>query len=57
MVSANALREHVQQALDAGCDFHLSKPVTPSSLMQTLQRALELGETTGEIPAVAAKAT
>lgn len=42
MVSANAMTTHVQQALDAGCDFHVAKPVTPASLANALRRAAEL---------------
>lgn len=32
MLSANAMPEHQLAALDAGCDLHISKPVTPDSL-------------------------
>ena len=48
MVSANAMKEHVQMALEAGCDFHLAKPVTPANLVEMLTRALELAETWAE---------
>ena len=36
MVSANAMTEHVQQAIAAGCDAHVSKPLTPRSLIQAI---------------------
>ena len=35
-VTANAFREDVQQALDAGMDGHIAKPIDPDALMQTL---------------------
>jgi signal transduction histidine kinase/ActR/RegA family two-component response regulator len=40
MLSANAMNEHVVQALDAGCDVHIAKPVTPESLVKGIQAAL-----------------
>ncbi len=40
MLSANAMNEHVEQALDAGCDVHIAKPVTPESLVRGIQAAL-----------------
>ena len=40
MLSANAMNEHVEQALDAGCDVHIAKPVTPESLVKGIQAAL-----------------
>jgi len=40
MLSANAMKEHVEQALDAGCDVHIAKPVTPESLVRGIQAAL-----------------
>lgn len=42
MVSANAMRHHIAQAQDAGSDIHLAKPVSPTSLLATLQMALTL---------------
>ncbi len=57
MVSANAMRQHIAQAYDAGSDLHLAKPVSPKSLLDTLQTALTLqaGEdaaSSGAAPAV-----
>ena len=40
MLSANAMKEHVEQALDAGCDVHIAKPVTPEYLVRGIQAAL-----------------
>lgn len=40
MLSANAMAEHIALATDAGCDGHLSKPVTQEQLLATLERAL-----------------
>ena len=40
MLSANAMNEHVEQALDAGFDVHIAKPVTPESLVKGIQAAL-----------------
>ena len=41
MLSANAMPEHVEQALAAGCDLHIAKPLTPARLFEGLQAALE----------------
>ena len=46
MLSANAMNEHVEQALDAGCDVHIAKPVTPESLVKGIQAALASAVTT-----------
>ena len=40
MLSANAMKEHVEQALEAGCDVHIAKPVTPESLAKGIEAAL-----------------
>jgi PAS domain S-box-containing protein len=40
MLSANAMRQHCEDALAAGADFHLAKPVTPDSLLAAVARAL-----------------
>jgi CheY-like chemotaxis protein len=34
------MNEHVEQALDAGCNVHIAKPVTPESLVRGIQAAL-----------------
>jgi CheY-like chemotaxis protein len=46
MLSANAMNEHVEQALDAGCDVHIAKPVTPESLIKGIQAAMANAVTT-----------
>ena len=42
MLSANVLNAHIEEAIAAGCDFHLSKPITPARLAEAIQRALTL---------------
>ncbi len=44
MLSANAMRQHAEDALAAGADFHLAKPVTGASLLEAVSRALSLAE-------------
>ena len=40
MLSANAMRQHVDEAIAAGADFHLAKPVSLASLRDAVARAL-----------------
>jgi CheY-like chemotaxis protein len=40
MLSANAMPEHQLAALEAGCDIHISKPVTPDSLCAGIEALL-----------------
>lgn len=40
MVTANAMRQHRDQALAAGANSHLAKPFTPVSLMNAIEQAL-----------------
>jgi PAS domain S-box-containing protein len=42
MLSANAMRHHSDEAVAAGADFHLAKPVTPARLLEAVARALAL---------------
>lgn len=42
MLSANAMRQHVDEAIAAGADFHIAKPVTLASLRGAVARALNL---------------
>jgi CheY-like chemotaxis protein len=42
MLSANAMADHIEQAIAAGCDLHIAKPVTPHSLLQGVACALAL---------------
>lgn len=36
MLTANTLPEHIAASLEAGADVHLGKPITPTSLFETL---------------------
>jgi CheY-like chemotaxis protein len=36
MLSANAMRQHSEEATAAGADLHLAKPVTPARLLQAV---------------------
>jgi two-component system, sensor histidine kinase len=40
MLSANAMPEHVKAAYDAGCDFHIAKPISPDNLIKGIQDTL-----------------
>ena len=40
MLSANAMQQHVDEAIAAGADFHLAKPVSLASLRGAVARAL-----------------
>ena len=40
MLSANAMPQHLEQARDAGADRHVSKPVTPTTLLGALEAAV-----------------
>jgi signal transduction histidine kinase/CheY-like chemotaxis protein len=40
MVTANAMRQHRDQAIEAGANSHLAKPFTPVSLMHAIEAAL-----------------
>ena len=40
MLSANAMPQHLEQAKDAGADRHVSKPVTPNTLLGALEAAV-----------------
>ena len=44
MLSANAMSEHKDEALAAGADVHVAKPITAASLLEGMQAALELSE-------------
>lgn len=40
MLSANAMEQHIRLAAAAGCDGHIAKPVTPTSLISGLNQAI-----------------
>lgn len=42
MLSANVMKEQIGRAVDAGCDGHIAKPVTPEVLINGIKSALEL---------------
>ena len=42
-LTADALPNQVQAALDAGADLHLAKPVVGSTLFATIAQALAIG--------------
>jgi PAS domain S-box-containing protein len=48
MLSANAMRQHAEEALAAGADLHLPKPVTGTSLLEAVARALNPEPSTSE---------
>src|SRR6185437_15959077 len=41
ILSASPLPEHVERSLRAGADLHLSKPVTPTALLDAISVALD----------------
>lgn len=41
-MTANAFEEDVKKALEAGMDFHLSKPIEPARLLRVLQEYIEV---------------
>lgn len=41
MLTANAMAHHVDAAICAGADLHISKPITPDSLLRGIQSVLE----------------
>jgi len=43
VLSASAMLHHREEALAAGADFHIAKPVTASDLLVGISRALEGG--------------
>ena len=40
MLTANAMDEHIAQAMDAGCNMHIAKPITPERLFKGLNAVL-----------------
>jgi CheY-like chemotaxis protein len=37
-LTANAFDTDVQQSIEAGCDAHLTKPISPAALLQALAK-------------------
>jgi signal transduction histidine kinase/FixJ family two-component response regulator len=48
MVTANAMRQHRDQAIAAGANSHLAKPVTPTSLTMAIANVLEEQDTSSQ---------
>lgn len=48
MVTANASPEHVAQALEAGCEAHLAKPLVPETLCRTMIEVLRSAQDSEE---------
>ncbi|AQR63085.1 hypothetical protein BZG35_16560 [Brevundimonas sp. LM2] len=46
MLTANALEDHRDAALEAGADLHITKPVTPERLLAGIQRLLAINGAT-----------
>lgn len=40
MLSANAMREHVESSIQAGCDIHISKPVSRNKIIEGVEALL-----------------
>lgn len=40
MLSANAMREHVESSIEAGCDIHISKPVSRNKIIEGVEALL-----------------
>jgi two-component system sensor histidine kinase/response regulator len=43
-LTASALEEDVRRAKQAGCDMHVSKPIKKSTLLESIARAVEIGD-------------
>jgi signal transduction histidine kinase/CheY-like chemotaxis protein len=56
MLTANAMDEHVRDSLAAGADRHLSKPVSPEALLNTIAELLMAMDHPEEAPALALSA-
>ncbi len=42
MLSANAMPDHIDASLEAGCDEHIAKPFTPASLVDGIEKLIVL---------------
>ena len=51
-LTASALREDAEKSVDAGCDFHVSKPINKTMLLEVVHRAIRPREATS-IPVAA----
>jgi PAS domain S-box-containing protein len=55
MLSANAMSQHRMEALAAGADLHVAKPVTAAALIAGIGEAMEMSAARDEIPLPAVK--
>ncbi|WP_419319970.1 ATP-binding protein [Caulobacter sp. ErkDOM-E] len=53
LLSANAMEQHRLQGAEAGADLHISKPITPESLIAGVQQALRAGAAARPAPPIA----
>ena len=53
MLTANAMPDHVQAAIAAGCDSHIAKPLTPQRLYAGIEAAISQAASTGTAAAEA----
>ena len=53
LLSANAMEQHRLQGAEAGADLHISKPITPESLIAGVQQALRAGAAARFAPPIA----
>jgi CheY-like chemotaxis protein len=44
LMTANAMREHVEASRAAGADVHLAKPITAETLFAAMNEAMERGD-------------
>ena len=57
MLSANAMSQHRLDALAAGADLHIAKPVTAAALVAGIGEALEMQAAGQAVPAIEAQQT
>jgi CheY-like chemotaxis protein len=53
LLSANAMEQHRLQGTEAGADLHISKPITPESLIAGVRQALQAGAEARPAPPIA----
>jgi CheY-like chemotaxis protein len=51
MLTANAMPEHIADAIAAGADLHLGKPFTAQSLFDAIAEAIAVGVADEELAA------
>jgi two-component system sensor histidine kinase/response regulator len=48
-LTAHALKDDLQKSLDAGCDAHLTKPISKQVLLEAIQKFSVPGTVPGEM--------